>query len=93
MQLSPTATHVPPVPVHVWHVLQDSVQQWLSAQLPEAQSVATPQLCPGFFLHVPVASQVLLPVQVSASSALATATQVPPAPVHAWHVPQGWAQQ
>jgi len=40
-----------------------------------------------------VASQVLLPVQVSASSVLVTATHVPPAPVPAWHVPQDWMQQ
>jgi hypothetical protein len=32
-------------------------------------------------------------VQVSGSSAFTTGTQVPPAPVHAWHTPQLWLQQ
>jgi len=85
--------HVPVAP-QFWHWGQlDCVQQTLSRQLPVAQSVPAPQLCPGFFLHAPVASQVLLPVQVSASSALVTATHVPPAPVQAWQVPQDWVQQ
>jgi hypothetical protein len=39
-------------------------------------------------LHAPVASQVIGPVHVSGSSAPVTATQVPPAPVQAWHAPQ-----
>jgi hypothetical protein len=83
-----------PVAPQFWHWGQlDCVQHTPSRQLPEAQSVLTPQPCPGFFLHTPKASQVLLPVQVSASSALVTATQVPPAPVQAWQVPQDWVQQ
>jgi hypothetical protein len=85
--------HAPLAP-QFWHWGQlDCVQHTPSRQFPEAQSVAAPQVCPGFFLHAPKASQVLLPVQVSASSALVTATQVPPAPVQAWQVPQDWVQQ
>jgi hypothetical protein len=38
-------------------------------------------------LQAPVALQTLAPVQVSGSSAFVTPTQVPPAPVQAWHVP------
>jgi hypothetical protein len=46
-------------------------------------------------LQAPFASQLLFPVQRSGSSALVTATQVPPPPVHAWQlahdaVPQQW---
>jgi hypothetical protein len=36
-------------------------------------------------LHAPTASQVIVPLQLSASSAALTATQVPPPPVHVWH--------
>jgi hypothetical protein len=39
-------------------------------------------------LHAPLASQVFLPVRVSASSALVIATQVPPVPVQTWQMPQ-----
>jgi hypothetical protein len=79
---------VPSVP-QFWHWGQlGSVQHTPSRQLPEAQSPPTPQPCPSFFLHVPEASQVLLPMQVSGSSAFVTATHVPPAPVQAWQVPQ-----
>jgi hypothetical protein len=41
---------------------------------------------PGRALHVPVASHVRSPEQVS-SSAFLTGTQVPPVPVHAWQLP------
>jgi hypothetical protein len=68
-------------------------QTLLLLQVPEAQSAPMVHACPFFFLHAPVASQVLTPVQVSASSALVTTTQVPPAPVQAWQTPQGWLQQ
>jgi hypothetical protein len=63
--------------------------QWLV----EAQTASLEHACPFFFLHTPIASQVFEPVQVSVSSALVTATQVPPTPLHAWHVPQVWLQQ
>lgn len=46
------------------------------------------QVWPVFFLQVPVTSQLLVPVQLSGSSALVIATQVPPAPVQAWHAAQ-----
>ena len=68
-------------------------QTLLLLQVPEAQSAPMVHACPFFFLHAPVASQVLTPVQVSASSALVTTTQVPPAPVQAWQTPQAWLQQ
>jgi hypothetical protein len=62
-------------------------------QLFERHSLGAVHACPSRFLHVPVASQVLVPVQESGSSALTTATQVPPAPVQAWQGPQLWLQQ
>ena len=68
--------------------LQALLQQTASAQLPPMQSVPAVHACPIFFLQAPSASQVLDPVQVSGSSAFVTATQVPPGPVHDWHVPQ-----
>jgi hypothetical protein len=50
-----------------------------------------PQGWPCLALHVPLPSQ--LPGQLSVSSALVTATQVPPPPVQAWQVPQLAAPQ
>jgi hypothetical protein len=45
-------------------------------------------------LQAPVASQPLVPMQLFASSAFLTATQVPPVPVQAWQVPHdGMPQQ
>jgi hypothetical protein len=88
-----TATQVPPAPVQAWQTPQVWLQQRLSVQLPVAQSPVAVQFSPLFFLHAPAALQVLAPVQASTSSALVTATQVPPAPVHAWQTPQGWLQQ
>jgi len=88
-----TATQVPPVPVQAWQGPQACVQQKLSVQLPEAQSPAARQAMPGFFLHNPLASQVFAPVQVLASSAFLTATQVPPEPVQSWQIPQVCVQQ
>jgi hypothetical protein len=67
--------------------LQAVLQQTLSAQLPPMHSVPAVHACPIFFLQAPLASQVLAPVQLSGSSAFVTATQVPPGPVHDWHVP------
>jgi hypothetical protein len=58
-------------------------QTLLLLQVPEAQSAPMVHACPFFFLHNPVASQVFAPVQLSASSAPVTATQVPPTPVQA----------
>lgn len=51
------------------------------------------QACPCFVLQAPVPSQVLVPVQLSASSPFLTATQVPPEPVQDWQVPQDAAAQ
>jgi hypothetical protein len=72
---------------HSWHSPQAVLQQTLLTQLPLTQSVATLQACPDFFLHAPLALQLLVPLQLSESSAFVTATQVPPVPVQAWHVP------
>ena len=91
-----TATQVPPVPVQAWQDPQVCVQQKPSVQLAEAQSPATVQAMPGFFLHTPFASQVFAPVQVLASSALFTAVHVPPVPpkLHAMQAPaQALSQQ
>jgi hypothetical protein len=62
-------------------------------QVPVAQLPGGVHAWPLFSAQVPVALQVFAPVQVSASSALVTATQVPPAPVQAWQTPQVWLQQ
>jgi hypothetical protein len=60
---------------------------------PDAQLAGDVHACPFFFLHTPLASQVFVPMQLLAFSALVIVTQVPPAPVQAWHVPQVWLQQ
>jgi hypothetical protein len=86
-----TAEQVPTLPVcaHASHWPVHAVsQQTLSAQNPLTHWVAVVQLCPAFSLHAPFASQVLVPLQTPGSSALVIATQVPPPPVQAWHVPQ-----
>ena len=73
-----------PLEPQFWHWGQlDCVQHTPSRQLVEAHSVPPTHVWPGFFLQAPAAPQVLLPVQVSASSALVTATHVPPVPVQA----------
>ena len=74
----------PPVmpPQYSHDPLQAVLQQTPSAQLLETHCVPAVQVWPFFFLQVPDASQVLAPVQLSASSALFTAVQVPPVPLH-----------
>jgi hypothetical protein len=68
--------------MQAWQLPQAlTVQQRPSTQLPEAQSVAPTQAKPGLLRQAPLASQVLVPVQVSASSMLVTDTHVPAAPV------------
>ena len=83
--------HVPALPdsLHAWQEpLQAELQHTPSAQdNPIAQSVAPVHDWPCFFLHAPLASQVLAPLQLLASSAFLMATHVPPAPVQAWQVP------
>ena len=59
----------------------------LAAQLPVEQLVPAVHVCPGFDLQAPLASQMLVPMQLPGSSAFLMATQVPPAPVQAWQVP------
>ena len=59
----------------------------LAAQLPVEHWVPAVHVCPGFDLHAPLASHVLVPMQLLGSSAPLIATQVPPAPVHAWQAP------
>ena len=67
--------------------LQTLLQQTPSAQFPPMHSVPVVHVCPIFFLQAPLASHVLDPAQLSESSALVTATQVPLGPVQDWHVP------
>lgn len=67
--------------------LQAVPQQTPSMQLPLWHSLAALQVCPVFFLHDPAASQLLVPLQLSLSSALLILTQVPPPPVQAWQEP------
>jgi hypothetical protein len=70
-------------------------QHFPSAQKPEAHWLARVHACPGFSLHAPLASQVLVPVQESASSALLTAAHAPcwPLRLQAWHAPHDAALQ
>jgi hypothetical protein len=89
-----TATHAPVA--QLWHVpLHAPGQHAPSAQKPDAHVPAPAHACPIFDLHTPVPSQVLGPVQVSASSAPFTAAHAPavPARLHAWHVPHAAAPQ
>jgi hypothetical protein len=81
-----TATQVPLLlasahdshcPVHA------TLQQTLSGQFPVTHSPPAEHACPVFFLQAPAASQLLVPLQLFASSAFLMATQVPPAPVQA----------
>ena len=58
-------TQVPPAPVQVWHVSQVCMQQRLSVQAPVVHSPAAEQASPFFLLHVPAASQMLVPAQVA----------------------------
>ena len=85
-----TSVQVPGVePLQYWQAPLQALPQ----QTPSTQNVLTHwdpvvQVCPCFSLHAPVPSQVLVVVlQLSGSSALLTATQVPPAPVQDWQVP------
>jgi hypothetical protein len=64
-----------------------ALQQNPSAQKPLPHWLAAVHACPPFILHMPVASQLFVPLQLSASSALFTATHVPPPPVQAWQAP------
>ena len=85
-----TGVHVPLVAASA-HASQApphaALQQTPSAQKPLTHWVPAVHVCPGFSLHAPMASQVFVELQVSASSALFTATQVPPPPVQVWQVP------
>lgn len=58
----------------------------LAAQLPVEHWVPLVHVWPGFALHAPLASQVLVPMQLLGSSAFLMAVQVPPVP-HTWQVP------
>jgi hypothetical protein len=88
--------HVPgEVPLHVWQVPHDAgVQQTLSTHVPVAQSPVTLQGWPIFFLQAPLALQVVVPVHVSASSALPMVVHVPAvAPSQRWQVPHAATSQ
>ena len=75
---------------HASHVpAQAALQQTPSAQRALTHAVAVEHDWPGLSLQAPFASQLLVVlVQLSGSSALVTATQVPPPPVQVWQVPQ-----
>jgi hypothetical protein len=73
--------------------VQAALQQTPSAQKPLTHWLAAVHPCPGFSLQAPVASHDFVFVQLSVSSALVTATQVPPPPVHAWQEPHEAAPQ
>jgi hypothetical protein len=74
--------------LHIWHWPAHALlQQYPSTQFPVRQSPVAVQVCPVFFRQTPLGSQLFVPLQVS-SSALMTATQVPPPPVQLWQVPQ-----
>ena len=84
-----TSAQVPGVaPLQYWQAPLQALPQ----QTPSTQNVVTHwdpavQVCPCFSLQAPVPSQVLAPLQLSGSSLLVTATQVPPAPVQDWQAP------
>jgi hypothetical protein len=78
LAVSPHDSHCP---------VQALLQQTPSAQYPLPHWVPAVQACPAFALQPPVASQLLVPLQLSASSAPVTDTHVPPPPVQAWQVP------
>lgn len=59
----------------------------LAAQKPVEHCVAPVHVWPGFSLQAPVASHVLVPMQLLGSSAFLMAAQVPPAP-QTWQAPQ-----
>jgi hypothetical protein len=91
-----TATHWPtcPVSAQASHCPEHALsQQTPSVQWPLRQSSLRVQDCPCLILHAPAAVQVRVPAQLSGSSAPATPTQVPFAPVHAWQVPQAAVPQ
>jgi hypothetical protein len=86
-----TAVHVPLLvasPHDSQEPPQAALQQTPSAQKPLPHWLAAVHACPAFSLHIPVGSQLFVPLQLSASSALFTATHVPPPPVQAWQAPQ-----
>jgi hypothetical protein len=84
-----TSSHVPGVlPLQNWHdPLQAELQQTPSAHWPVMHWVAAVHACPCFRLQAPVASQVCVPLQLSASSAFVIATQAPAVAVQAWQAP------
>ena len=82
-------THVPPPPVQVWQAPQDALpQQCPSTHAPLAHSVALAHVWPFAFLHAPLESQVIDPLQVS-SVVDFLGLHVPWVPVrlHAVHAP------
>lgn len=84
-----TAMQVPGLvaSAHASHCpVQATLQHTPSAQKPLTHSPAIVHDRPVFSLQAPVASQLLMPLQLPGSSALVTATQVPPPPVQAWQV-------
>jgi hypothetical protein len=83
-----TFTQAPPPPVQASQAPQEATMQhrW-STQWPVMQSPSAAQVCPGFALQAPAASQVPL-VQELGSSAFVTLVQVPPVPVQASQLPQ-----
>ena len=75
-------------PLQYWQApLQALPQQTPSTQYVVTHCDPVVQVCPCFSLQAPLASQVLPPEQLSESSPLVTATQVPPAPVQDWQLP------
>lgn len=77
------------IPPQYWQVpLHALLQQTPSTQLPLKHCVPDVQVWPVFVLHVPVASQVVVPVQLLGSSAFVTAAQVPLAVAQVWQVAQ-----
>jgi hypothetical protein len=84
-----TVLHEPAVLPQLWQVpLQAEAQQRWSVHWPVTQSVPNEQAWPCLILHAPLESQIWVPEQLpSGSSAPVIATQVPPPPVQALHVP------
>ena len=79
---------VPQVPAQAPVPPQGVRQQTpFAAQLPVEHWAPPVHVWPGLSLQAPLASQVLVPMQLLGSSAPLIATQVPPVPVQAWQAP------
>jgi hypothetical protein len=80
--------HVPAVRVHDWQAPVHALsQQTPSVTMSLAHSAVLLEGCPFLSLHAPVASQVMVPVQLSMSSAFVMVSHTPVPVAQPMHVP------